>query len=152
MKIVAIGGTGLAGRTLAPALQDAGHQTVIAARSHGINMSGSNVVDTTVPPSGDGCVECLAIGSWWFHLRRCALCGHVGCCDSSLGRHATDHFHHTGHPVMQSFEPGEDWCWNYEAQQLVECPMLALPDSHPASQPTPGPAGSVPANWLKLVR
>ena len=108
-------------------------------------------IDTTVKPSGDGCVECLAAGGWWFHLRRCAQCGHVGCCDSSPSRHATAHFHETGHPVMQSFEPGEEWFWNYAAGGETDGPPLAPPRSHPASQPTPGPAGSVPANWMDLV-
>jgi uncharacterized UBP type Zn finger protein len=65
----------------------------------------------TTAASGNGCVECLASGGRWVHLRRCATCGHVGCCDSSPGRHATAHFHETTHPVMQSFEPGEDWFW-----------------------------------------
>jgi uncharacterized UBP type Zn finger protein len=66
-----------------------------------------------VSPSGDGCVECLAAGGRWVHLRLCLSCGHVGCCDSSPGRHATAHFHADGHPVVQSYEPGEDWLWCY---------------------------------------
>ncbi len=63
--------------------------------------------------SGNGCVECLASGGRWVHLRRCPQCAHVGCCDSSPNRHATAHFHQTGHPLVQSFEPGEDWYWCY---------------------------------------
>ena len=59
----------------------------------------------------DGCVECLAAGGRWLHLRRCVTCGHIGCCDQSPGRHATAHFHEVGHPLLQSFEPGEDWYW-----------------------------------------
>ena len=66
-----------------------------------------------VDPTGNGCVECLLMGSRWVHLRRCASCGHVGCCDSSPNRHATAHFHSTEHPLVQSFEPGEDWYWCY---------------------------------------
>lgn len=66
-----------------------------------------------VPPSGDGCVECLATGGRWVHLRRCTECGHVGCCNQSPGRHATAHFHSTGHPLVQSYEPGEEWVWCY---------------------------------------
>ena len=104
-------------------------------------------IDTTVPPSGDGCVECLAAGGWWFHLRRCAQCGHVGCCDSSPSGHATRHFHDTGHAFMQSFEPGEDWGWNYVREEEVELPVLASPTSHPVAQPTPGPEGRVPEDW-----
>ncbi len=64
-------------------------------------------------PSGNGCVECLSTGGTWVHLRRCTSCGHVGCCDSSPGRHATAHFRGEGHPIVQSFEPGEDWYWCY---------------------------------------
>ncbi|HEX2217834.1 MAG TPA: UBP-type zinc finger domain-containing protein [Gemmatimonadales bacterium] len=60
-----------------------------------------------------GCEECLAAGGRWVHLRLCLTCGHVGCCDSSPGKHATGHFHATGHPVIQSFEPGEAWGWCY---------------------------------------
>jgi CPA1 family monovalent cation:H+ antiporter len=47
------------------------------------------------------------------HLRACATCGEVGCCDSSPGRHSEKHFDDTGHPVMRSIEPGEDWGWCY---------------------------------------
>ncbi len=66
-----------------------------------------------VEPSGDGCVECLEAGSPWVHLRRCVSCGHVGCCDSSPNRHATAHSASSRHPLVQSFEPGEDWYWCY---------------------------------------
>jgi len=66
-----------------------------------------------VTPSGKGCEECLQAGGLWVHLRLCRTCGHVGCCDSSPGKHATKHFRTTGHPVIQSFEPGEDWGWCY---------------------------------------
>jgi CPA1 family monovalent cation:H+ antiporter len=64
-------------------------------------------------PTAAGCVECLAMGSSWVHLRRCLNCGHIGCCDSSPNKHATAHFHAVGNPVIQSFEPGEDWRWCY---------------------------------------
>lgn len=63
------------------------------------------------PQTPEGCAECLAAGSAWVHLRLCLACGHVGCCDSSPGRHATGHFEQYGHPVMRSFEPGEAWRW-----------------------------------------
>ena len=66
-----------------------------------------------VTPSGTGCKECLEMGDKWLHLRMCLICGHVGCCDSSKNKHATKHFHHTKHPVMQSAEPGENWKWCY---------------------------------------
>lgn len=66
-----------------------------------------------VTPSADGCEDCLRIGSGWVHLRLCLQCGHVGCCDSSPNRHASKHAHAAGHPIVQSFEPGEDWRWCY---------------------------------------
>jgi uncharacterized UBP type Zn finger protein len=62
-----------------------------------------------VQPSGQGCVECLALGMTWVHLRMCMTCGHVGCCNQSEGRHATAHFTATEHPLMRSLEPGETW-------------------------------------------
>jgi hypothetical protein len=71
-----------------------------------------------VKPHTRGCEECLKIGSRWVHLRICRACGHVGCCDSSPNRHATKHFQHTGHPIVSSLEPGEDWSWCY-VDQLV---------------------------------
>jgi len=66
-----------------------------------------------VDPSGNGCVECLQLGMHWVHLRRCAECGHIGCCDQSPGKHATAHFHEITHPIIQSYEPGEDWYYCY---------------------------------------
>jgi hypothetical protein len=104
-------------------------------------------IDTDVEPSGTGCVECDAVDGWWVHLRRCATCGHIGCCDSSPAKHATAHFRESGHRYIQSFEPGESWYWDYVEETIVDGPVLAPPDSHPADQPTPGPAGRVPADW-----
>ena len=69
--------------------------------------------DATPLPSAPGCEECLATGGSWVHLRRCQTCGHVGCCDQSVGRHATAHFRATGHPVARSHQPGEEWGWCY---------------------------------------
>jgi hypothetical protein len=110
-------------------------------------------IQPDVPPSGTGCAECLDAGGWWFHLRRCAQCGHIGCCDSSPSQHATAHFKATGHPVIQSFEPGEDWFWDFTSEQAGSGPVLAAPDSHPAHQGVPGPDGSVPDDWrTKLNR
>jgi len=73
-----------------------------------------------VTPSADGCEDCLREGGHWVHLRMCMECGHVGCCDSSPGRHATAHFGSDGHPLVQSFEPGEDWWWCYVDQVAFE--------------------------------
>jgi hypothetical protein len=66
-----------------------------------------------VAPTAPGCEECLKTGGHWVHLRMCRTCGHVGCCDSSPGKHARKHAHHTSHPIVQSIEPGEDWSWCY---------------------------------------
>ena len=105
-------------------------------------------IDPAVPPSGTGCVECLAGDGWWLNLRRCAACGHVGCCDSSPGQHASRHAAEEGHPVARSFEPGEDWFWDYEAGASVEdAPELAPPHSRPVDQARPGPADRVPPDW-----
>ena len=73
-----------------------------------------------VKKSGDGCVECLAQGMQWVHLRECLVCGHVGCCDSSVGKHATKHFHQTKHPVMKSVERGEHWGWCYVDEVMLD--------------------------------
>jgi hypothetical protein len=114
-------------------------------------VTSENSIQPDVPPSGTGCVECLDGNGWWFHLRRCAQCGHVGCCDSSPSQHATAHFRETGHPIIQSFEPGEDWFWDFPAERPVPGPELAPPRSRPADQPAPGPRGRVPADWQLLL-
>ncbi len=66
-----------------------------------------------VRPGSAGCEECLEIGQRWVHLRICMTCGHVGCCDSSIGKHATAHHDDTGHPIVRSVESGERWGWCY---------------------------------------
>ncbi|HEY7432785.1 MAG TPA: UBP-type zinc finger domain-containing protein [Streptosporangiaceae bacterium] len=109
-------------------------------------------VDPTVPPTGTGCAECEGAGGWWFHLRRCAQCGHIGCCDSSPSQHASRHAADSGHPVIRSFEPGEAWFWSYPSGEFYESgPALAAPEHHPLGQPAPGPAGRVPPNWQSLL-
>jgi uncharacterized UBP type Zn finger protein len=72
------------------------------------------------PTSPSGCEECLASGQRWVHLRLCMSCGHVGCCDSSPGRHATAHVESTDHAVVQSFDQGEDWAYCYPDDAFVE--------------------------------
>jgi uncharacterized UBP type Zn finger protein len=72
-----------------------------------------------VDPGADGCQECLLIGDEWVHLRICKTCGHVGCCDDSKNKHAAQHYRETGHPIIQSFEPGEDWLWCYPDQAYI---------------------------------
>ena len=73
-----------------------------------------------VSPHTKGCEECLRIGGRWVHLRLCLTCGHVGCCDASIGKHATEHFRTTDHPIMQSIEPGESWGWCYIDEVGIE--------------------------------
>jgi Zn-finger in ubiquitin-hydrolases and other protein len=107
--------------------------------------------DPGVPPSGTGCVECLESEGWWFHLRRCVECGHIGCCDNSPSQHAAAHARSTGHTIIGSFEPGEDWFWDYRTNEYLDGPLLAPPRHHPVDQPVPGPAGHVPANWQDLL-
>ncbi|RVW08854.1 hypothetical protein EGT67_15210 [Prescottella agglutinans] len=111
-------------------------------------MSDIEGIDLQVPPSGVGCADCEAVGGWWVHLRRCAQCGHIGCCDTSPAQHASAHAAASGHPLIQSFEPGETWYFDYRTQQMYDDgPGLAPPRHHPADQPVPGPAGRVPADW-----
>lgn len=72
-----------------------------------------------VNPSARGCEDCLKIGDTWVHLRMCLVCGHVGCCDNSKNKHATRHYRETGHPLIVSMEPGEDWMWCYVDEALL---------------------------------
>jgi len=116
-----------------------------------MTSTGDEHVDPTVPPSGPGCAECTASGGWWFHLRRCARCGHIGCCDSSPSQHARAHAAATGHAVIRSYEPGEDWFWNYQTEDYAYGPALAPPEHHPLGQPAPGPAGRVPPDWQRYL-
>jgi hypothetical protein len=74
------------------------------------------------PNTPDGCEECLAAGGRWVHLRLCVVCGHIGCCDNSPGRHATGHFKSAGHPLIRSYEPGEDWWFCYTDDLFFEIP------------------------------
>jgi len=71
-----------------------------------------------VVPSGTGCKECLAMGDTWKQLRICMSCGQVGCCDNSKNKHATKHYHASGHPIIKSFQPGEHWLWCYPDEKL----------------------------------
>ena len=104
-------------------------------------------IDPSAVPSGTGCVECLAAEQWWLHLRRCAQCGHIGCCDTSPNQHASAHFHETGHAIMTSFEPSELWFWNHRTEEAFRGPRLVAPRWRPEDQPSPGPEGRVPPDW-----
>jgi uncharacterized UBP type Zn finger protein len=79
----------------------------------------SHIPAQPLGPASRGCQECLAMGDTWVHLRTCLHCGHVGCCNDSKNKHATRHFQSTGHPVIQSAEPGEDWRWCYVDDRQV---------------------------------
>jgi thioredoxin reductase (NADPH) len=89
-----------------------------------------------VHPSSLGCRECLESGDEWVHLRLCLTCGHVGCCDDSTNRHATRHARATRHPVIKSFEPGEDWAWCYVDEEMVDA-ISAFPEESPDRHYTP---------------
>lgn len=109
-------------------------------------------IDPTAAPTGPGCADCEATGGWWVHLRRCAQCGHVGCCDSSPSQHASAHAAGSGHPIVQSYEPGETWFWDYVTEEGFDGPELAAPQHHPLDQTVPGPASRVPWDWQSRVR
>lgn len=80
------------------------------------------IQDVNEDPRGNyrkGCEECVKIGAHWVHLRICLICGHVGCCDSSQGKHASKHAQAAKHPIAQSLEPGEEWAWCYVDQVML---------------------------------
>ena len=97
-------------------------------------MSGCNhnVTVQSVTPMTPGCEECLKENMEWFHLRICRQCGHVGCCDQSVGKHTTLHFHQTGHPIIEGYDPPEGWGWCYIDEVFVD-----LPDQTPQRRPIP---------------
>jgi len=76
-------------------------------------------ISKNVTPNAQGCADCLKLGDAWVELRMCMTCGHVGCCDSSKNKHAHKHFHATQHPIIRSFQPGEDWLWCYVDEVFV---------------------------------
>ena len=118
--VIVTGASSGFGRGTAVELAKRGASVVLAARS-------GDTLDEIAR-------ECEAAGGWWVHLRRCAQCGHVGCCDSSPAQHATAHAAASGHPVVQSFEPGEDWFWDYERGTGLTGPELAAPTARPAAR------------------
>ena len=82
------------------------------------------------PHTPRGCEECLQSGGSWKHLRLCLQCAHVGCCDDSPNKHASTHFQATGHPLMRSYEPGEDWFWCFVDEVGFEVPGAPPAPSH----------------------
>lgn len=85
----------------------------------------------TVIPSAPGCEECLKLGQAWFHLRVCRQCGHVGCCDQSLGRHATAHFQATRHLIIEGYDPPEGWGWCFIDEVFLDLSADPTPQSGP---------------------
>ncbi len=79
-----------------------------------------DTIRNPAPKTPQGCEECLQMGDEWVHLRLCETCGHVGCCDDSKNKHATKHFHATQHPIIKSFEPGEEWGYCYVDDLFME--------------------------------
>ena len=87
-------------------------------------MAGCSHLDTIavhrLPRAIQGCEDCLKIGARWVHLRMCTACGGIRCCDDSPNRHASAHHRASGHPVIRSAEPGENWFWCYEDELAFE--------------------------------
>ena len=82
------------------------------------------------PRTPDVCEECSKVGGQWVHLRLCLECRHVGCCDDSPARHASKHFRETGHPLIRSYEPGEDWWWCFVDDAFFEVDGAPPAPSH----------------------
>jgi uncharacterized UBP type Zn finger protein len=91
---------------------------------------------TRLPESVEGCEDCLAMGGEWLHLRICLECGKVGCCDDSPNRHASAHAHSSGHPLIRSIEPGENWSWCF-----ADDVALVIPDVQGETRIPPSPLG-----------
>ncbi len=131
-----------------PGLHERWHWTLVAVEVTKIregSRSWADVIDPSAAPSGDGCAECEAEGGWWLHLRRCAQCGHIGCCDTSPSQHATQHWKTSGHPVITSFEPGEEWFWNFETKSVYEDAVgtrASDPSPRDPIRPWPGRTGA----------
>jgi uncharacterized UBP type Zn finger protein len=89
---------------------------------------------TELPASVDGCEDCLRDGGRWLHLRICLTCGHVGCCDSSPGRHASRHADAASHPLIRSLEPGEEWSYCF-----IDDAGMLIPEVRGATRIPPSP-------------
>jgi uncharacterized UBP type Zn finger protein len=87
-----------------------------------------------LPEEVEGCAECLAAGTPWFHLRICLECGQVGCCDTSPQRHASKHAREHEHPIMRSIQPGEDWAWCFVDEVAMVIPEI---QGEPRIPPSP---------------
>jgi uncharacterized UBP type Zn finger protein len=92
---------------------------------------------TQLPESTEGCEDCLAVGDSWLHLRICLTCGKVGCCDDSPNRHASGHARESGHPLIRSLEPHEDWSWCFLDELAI-----VIPGVRGSTQIPPSPLGA----------
>ena len=75
-----------------------------------------SIQENGISPKTNGCEECEKEGTNWVAIRMCLTCGHVGCCDSSIGLHARKHFENTNHPLMIEL-PKKSWRWCYIHEQ-----------------------------------
>jgi uncharacterized UBP type Zn finger protein len=103
------------GRYLENELRRVTFQRSLARRTC-IHLTGEDPPRPAVP----ACPACVHDSTTWVKLRMCLSCGSVGCCDTSVGRHAVGHFKATGHPVMRSIEPGDAWGWCYPEKAYIE--------------------------------
>jgi Zn-finger in ubiquitin-hydrolases and other protein len=87
-----------------------------------------------VKPGARGCEECLKTGTPWIHLRVCRTCGHVGCCDQSLGKHATQHYEETHHPIIEAYDPPEGWGWCYVDGVYLDLGANVTPQDGPIAR------------------
>lgn len=106
-----------------------GEEKEIEEMTHLVPCEHADQIIADRPRSQNGCEECRKNNYKWVHLRLCLTCGHVGCCDSSVHKHATKHFHTTGHPIIASLEAGESWAWCYEHERFVPAQGVADPSS-----------------------
>ena len=93
-----------------------------------------SIAITELPSAVEGCEDCLRADGEWCHLRICLTCGHVGCCDSSPGRHASAHAQGSGHPIIRSIQPGEDWSWCFVDELAMR---IAEIEGEPRIPPSP---------------
>jgi hypothetical protein len=66
------------------------------------------------------CEECVKAGTEWVHLRTCQSCGATLCCDESPSQHARKHVGASGHTVIASAEPGEQWLYCFADDAFAE--------------------------------
>lgn len=90
-----------------------------------------DTIHDVTPSDAAGCHECLQIGGTWVHLRMCQSCGHIGCCENSPNKHAAAHFSESQHPLIRSYEPGEDWYWCYVDDLGFDVDGAPTAPSHP---------------------